>query len=417
MNDSELREMEQALDYPGNQSYDPVTLEPRNRVTIDRLRMIERNIPELLEGGPSLLDIGSSKGFVSLWLHDRYKAIVGYEMGTHAHAISEATRVRHGLDHIYFVNSSFQNIEVSKFERSRRYYTVYCGSVHHHFVKDALLHRAPWWLPLKKLAALTDRYLILDGPLWFEGDTSLPKWEAAYKWGPSVRAAYTPEAHAEALSPQFRVVRGPVDNERGRQTMVFERIAPDVLSEEITEAAEQEVRRTGMPVEANRARTGGSVVRMGDVRYKFDRGTQSAGVLGILNALPEWFAPTVKLLTCNGVVVGDVAKWIEGEPLDCFDLRAHWLRLNDILACVGLVEIHFKQFDFILRGGQCTDVDIDMVNSRRNIAEARDYLKKWRLSAGRFFGGVLADYIASNLSDEWVFRKARVKLFGGVDGD
>lgn len=412
--------MARALTYPGNQSFDPVTLEPANDVTKRRVELMRQNMPELFAGGASLLDVGSSKGLVSFLARDAYDEVIGYEVGEHAHAVAEATQRHHGLDHVRFIHEPFRAIEVSKFERSRTYDVVYAGSVHHHLVKDAVLHRAPWWLPLKKLAALAERILIIDGPLEFGNDYSLNAWAKQYEWdADEFFREYTPEAHAEAVSPQFRLVRGPLPNERGRQTLVFERAEPDMQHLVVADSDIRTIRTEGEAIPSNKARDEASVVRIGDVRYKFDAGhcgVQSDGVLMILNSLPDRFARTAAVLVKDGRRIGDMAQWIDGEPMD--DLRkltVPWLELNDALACIGLVEIHFKGGgDFVLRDdGRVIDVDVDMVNHYRNLPAGIPYLEKWENGVSRAthaFGEGMAARIAGNLNDEWVFRDALKEL-------
>lgn len=422
--DAALREMTAALQYPGNQDYDPVTLEPHG-TTKRRVDHMEKHLPELLDGGGSLLDLGASKGFVSLWCRDHYQTVHGYEVGTHAHQIAEAVRQRHGADHIMFFNKSFRHVPIGKCTTIPRdspqchgpYDVVYAGSVHHHFFKDAILHDAPPWLPFKKLATLAKRYLILDGPLAFEGDTSLPKWEEEYAWTPWVRECYTLENHIRWLEPQFELVRDPVPNERGRHTAVFRRVQPDMRH---VEWSAEDIRRTvdkGTELVANKARAADSVVRVNGYRYKFDRGLQTDGVLMVLNSLPDWFASTRYVVTHRGQRIGDVARWVDGDRLrDTRDLREHWLRMNNVLACIGLIEIHLKLGDYIRNSsGHWVDVDIDMVNDVERIACAKDYLSRWRASgtgAFRAFGRKLAHWISNNLADEWVFRTALSTLAG-----
>ncbi len=415
MTDDELRAMVAGLQYPGNQDYDPISLEPLGNVTKKRAAIMETNLPELAAGGESLLDIGSSKGFIPFHLRDRYKTIVGVEQ-SHACGIAEEVRQRHGLDHIRFVNETFRQIPIGKAHRVGdppiTFEVVHCGSVHHHFVRDAIRHGAPMFLPLRKLVALARRYLILDGPFRFEHDTSLPKWEEEYGWGPEVRAAYTFDAHVEALQPQFELVHGPVVNERGRESAVFERVEPDIHQEHVTPNELEAIREQGTVVVANKAREKSSVIRLGGVRYKLDRGLQTDGVFQVLNSLPEWFAPTRSVLVHEGRRIGDVAGWVEGEPITRpKEIADHWLRLNDILASVGLVEIHFKQGDFVRRGEHVVDVDVDMVADLDKIAKAESYLGRWVMAGpAKGFGVGLAQWIAANLADEWVFQKAVVKL-------
>lgn len=414
MNESELRRLAQGVTYPANQEYDPVTLTPLG-ITKQRVSMMEHNLPELLNGGESLLDLGSNKGFVSFLCRDAYKTIHGYEMGTHAHAISEAVRKHHDLENIAFFHKSFRQVPIGKVttlcEGHGPYDVVYVGSVHHHFFKDAIRHDAPPWLPFKKLIALAREYIILDGPLSFTNDTSLPKWEQQYGWPADVRESYTLENHARWLSPQFALVRDPVPNERGRHSAVFKRVAPNIERREMSSEDIARVQQTGTPIRANTARESGSVMRVGSVRYKFDRGVQTDGVLMVLNSLPDWFAETQWIMTSGGVPIGDVTAWIDGTSLiDIRDIARSWLRMNDLLACIGLIEIHVKIGDFIhTPDGHWIDVDVDMVNDVDRIAEAYQYLTKWKKGAKRAFGP-LTSWIADNLAAEFVFRDALARL-------
>lgn len=406
---TELRAMLGALTYPANQRYDPETLAPEG-ITRERVRLLATNAPELLEGGGSLLDLGSSKGFIALHLRNRYTRIDGYELGRHAAEAAEAVRRFHHLDHVRFLNRSFRQIEISKW-MGPRYDVVYAGSVHHHFVKDAILHRAPMWLPLAKMAALCRRYLILDGPLEFGNDFSLTTWEREHGWPDEVRQAYTFDAHVQALAPQFELVRGPLPNERGRQCAVFERVLPDVRVWGMDEDLEQKLRADGAAIASNKAREVDSVVRFGDVRFKFDWGVQCGPVLGVLNKFPERFAHTRALLMRDGRAIGDLAEWVDGKPIrDGKQMVRPWLELNDALACIGLVEIHFKVGDFLRVGDRVVDVDFDMINHVSRIESAAGYLAKWQVAARRFFPAGMAEGIAENLADEWVFRKALDRL-------
>jgi hypothetical protein len=275
-----------------------------------------------------------------------------------------------------------------------------------------MLHRAPFHLPLKKLAALTERLLILDGPLSFGNDCSLNTWAKQYKWGDGIRSQYTLEAHVEALKPHFELISGPFPNERGRETVVFKRVLPNMPTREVTDEELASLRKNGEVVSANKARDADSVIRCDDLRYKFDHGLQSDAVFMVLNSLPEYFLNTREVLTQNGVRIADVADWVDGEPnSSTHKIRQHWLRMNDMLACIGLVEIHLKDADYILRDGHWIDVDVDMLAHVSRIAPATTYLEKWRQAgAKRAFGEALAAEIADNLHDEWIFRKALGQL-------
>jgi len=174
----------------------------------------------------------------------------------------------------------------------------------------------------------------------------------------------------------------------------------------------------GKPVGANKARDAASVIHCADARLKMDAGVQSAAMLGILNALPHHFLSTLAVVVQDGTPCGDVARWVDGVPIRRLtELAVPWLRLNNILASIGLVEPHFKLGDYVRRGEDVVDVDVDMVNHCENVALAHNYLERWRVPAGRAMGAEIADYVARNLADEWVFREALARIEGRRDGD
>lgn len=407
MDSSELRARMKAQDWPANQEYDPETLRPLG-MTKERVALMERNMPQLLEGGESLLDVGSNKGFIPLYLRDRFGRIDGYEPSPESHCLAESTRRLHGADNVEFVNKSFRQIPVNK--QSQPYTVVYAGSIHHHLFKDALLHGAPPFLPLKKLMALTDKYLILDGPFEFGTDCSLNTWADQYGWGQEIRVGYTFEAHVDAMKPQFELVHGPFENERGRQSAVFQRVAPDIPHREITEKEVEELKATLPSPSANKLRDPQAVLRDGQRRYKFDVGLQSDGVFLILNSLLDWFPRTEEVLICDGKRIGDMTEWIDGCTIaGPTDLWRHWLKLNDVMACVGLIESHFKPSDYRWHGGRMIDIDVDMIWNTDRLASNRNHIQKWRDARLVDLGEELAEvakYVASNIRSEFVFQKA-----------
>jgi hypothetical protein len=409
MNMAKLRSLAEVQQYPGNQDYDPETLAPRG-ITADRVDVMQRNMPQLLAGGNSLLDVGSNKGFVSLLLRDRYREIDGYEPDPLCYCIAEMTRRHHLIDHVRFINAPFRHIPLDK-SFNRPYDVVYAGSVHHHLFKDALLHHAPPFLPLAKLAGLAGTFLVLDGPFDVDGDYSLKTWAEQFGWDPQTKARCSVEHYAEALKPQFELVHGPLVNERNRETVVFERVAPDMPCLEMTQCEIDELKTVGVECPANQNRSPGAVLRKGARRYKFDCKLQPDAVLRVLSKLPEWFARTYAVLVQDGTRIGDVSAWIDGPAEENpHTLWVHWLRMNHVLACVGLVEIHFKPSDY-KRIGDCglVDVDVDMVNSAERLFSSKRYLDKWREVVTEALGprfAAVVDYVRYHLRDEWVFKHA-----------
>ena len=52
----------------------------------------------------------------------------------------------------------------------------------------------------------------------------------------AVRDSYTLQSHIDAVKPQFALIGGPHDHERGRTTLIFRRVAPDLPTIEIDRA-------------------------------------------------------------------------------------------------------------------------------------------------------------------------------------
>ncbi len=405
---STIQAIQEKLKYPANQEYDPETLDPRG-VAKKRLALMERNMPELLNGGDSLLDVGFNKGLVPFLLRKQYRRIVGYEPSTPYYELARAVQDLHGIENIYFYNAPFRFIKVDRMFRYP-YDVVYAGSVHHHLVKNAILHGAPLFLSLRKLGALAKTYLIIDGPLSFGDDCSLNTWEKQHGWGPGVRAAYTPEGHIQELSPQFELVRGPLDNERGRQTLVFKRIAPDVPHTDVTHDEIRQLQQAGEDLRGNRARGERSVVRLGDRRLKLDKGTQSDGVLSVLNGLNYFVPHTHEVLMRNGLKAGDIAEFIDGIPLETgVEIWPHWLRLNDVLASVGLVDLHFKLRDYLERDGRVFNVDLDLIWNTDRMASNVTFVDRWtdrmQLLLPEKYNAAI-QFIHDHLRDEFVFQQA-----------
>lgn len=174
MNWDELREIEKKLTYPGNQHFDPESLGPYHGETLERILHIKKWIPEL-EGGESLLDIGSSKGLIPFYYGRGWNRVVAYEPFSDASDFCQMVLKEHPeLKYIlHFRNGGFRDVPIMKPLQSwrmkipghpRMYSVVYCGSVHHHFYRDCMRYGAPRYLWIAKLKALSSDVIILDGP-------------------------------------------------------------------------------------------------------------------------------------------------------------------------------------------------------------------------------------------------------------
>jgi hypothetical protein len=341
-----LKERMAALTYPANQSYNPENFEPLG-VTRERIDLMEKGAPELLEGGDSLLDIGSSKGFMCFHLRNKFKSIDGFEISKEAFEMANEVRDAHGLAHITFHNDSFENIILGKRNNPnycfKRYATVYAGSVHHHFFKNAVIRGIAQYLWAQKLKGLAEKYIILDGVFDFEGDCSLNTWAKEYGWGDEIKSIYSLSRHIDEMRQQFELahIRG---NERNRLTAVFKRVKPDIEYITMTKDDIEKLKKDGEIIAANKARPDGSVVKSGEWRYKFDpRGMQNDATLLVTNYLSNFFTHTKAVIVDeSGNRIGDIAKWIEGEKGICSaeTMWTHWLKMNRSLASVGLIEPH-----------------------------------------------------------------------------
>lgn len=393
------------VNYPKNQDYDVRSLEPRG-VTIDRMRHVEENIPELQNGGGSMLDIGSNKGFVALKYADRFDVVVGCEISTETFGIAEGVRRLHRKENVYFLNCSMIDVPYDR-EWPGKYDVVYAGSVHHHFFRDAVLKGVDPFYPLKKLVALCGDTLILDGPLKAEGDYSLNAWAKQYAWDEEILSLYTLANHVKALRPQFELQR-IVDNERQRTTAIFKRVMPDIPTIDAN-GLRQHLKDNGKVVKANAARPNNSMYVLDGKRYKFDTGAQTDGIFMMLNQLEDKVLHTDAVIMENGKRVGDVAEWVDGEEVkDPKDLWDVWIELNNQLSVVGLIESHFKPTDYKLKNGAYVDVDVDMVRFTPWIGSNYWYLRNWRRTKADILPESMHDklrMIEESVGDDWLFHR------------
>ena len=405
MDIKKLRQDIKDVNYPANQGYDPETLKAFG-VAKDRIKLLKKNAPEMFKGGESLIDIGSNKGFIAMSLRNLYSKVYGYELSHETHSISQRVKEYHNAENVEFINDSFRNISLNKF-RFQKYTVTYCGSVHHHFFKDCILHGVSPWLFMKKLIAITDKYLILDGPFSVEGDFSLSTWAKEHGWSDDIINQYTLERHCKELLPQFEFVRIG-ENERKRQTAVFRRVAPDIEHAEFA----------GFPKDGKilkiANRKGDAIAFCGKERYKLDRGMQSDGVFLILNYLSDYFAKTKRVLCEKGKRIGDVAELVEGESIaDAKTMWKVWLEINNALSAVGLIEPHFKMADYKLLGKRYVDVDVDMIQMSVSLAKNTGYLKRWAAATTKAVGPKHAASVKKlqhSMNNEFLFKKLLGKL-------
>lgn len=155
---TQVRKKLNGLEYPVNHTYDPETLEPLD-IMKDRIGLLNKNAPEMMEGGNSLLDIGSNKGFISFHLNKKYKKIVGYEPLKPYVDICNEIKELHKIKNIKFIRGSFKDIPDNV-----TYDVVFVGNVQHYFFRDCVLGGKDGYDYLRKLDMIANKYIIFDGP-------------------------------------------------------------------------------------------------------------------------------------------------------------------------------------------------------------------------------------------------------------
>lgn len=393
----ELREAESKLTYPGNQHFDPESLAPYPGETAERVVHVHKWIPELI-GGESLLDIGSSKGFLPFYYGVGWSRVVAYEPFTACYEFCQSVLKEHPeLRYIVnFYNGGFRDIPIMKPAQAKRmrlpglfrmYDVVYCGSVHHHFYRDCMRYGAPPFLWIAKLKALSNDLIILDGPKDAEDPTCLV-FAKEEEWTEQQKADFNVDNLCKYFAPQFQLMRF-VPNERRRWTMVFKRVQPNnipVIDGKNMQLLVNYAKTYGERIAVNGARdesqgvwkfTLGSDV----LRLKLDPNPPTAAILMVLNEINRQyghsFAETRFVLGSKNDI-GDVAEWVDGTRIESnTDLWDHWVNINIPLSALGLIEPHFKQCDYVIPEGGKTGVDIDVDMVQQSNLLLNDYLDKW----------------------------------------
>jgi len=398
----DLREiMKKDLQYPDNHDYDPDTFTPQGKLSL-RVERLRRNAPELFAGGKSLLEIGSNKGYFCMTLAKVYGEIHGYDKAKEYTDFCWVLAKMHGISNVRFYPGSFRDIPFD-----RTYEVVYVGNCHHYFFLDCARNYAPPLLFLKKLAGLTEKYLILDGPFELK-DPAVSRLIKEGSWSEYTQEMYTFEKYVEVLAPQFQLIR-KTDNGLGRETAVFERILPDFEYIDGTNLRRELIRK-GVLIECNPNRGPDSMFLFNNLRYKFDMNPPPDSVFLILNALPRYFPKIRQIITYRGARVGDVADWIYGEKVEDGSLLENILRINMILGSVGLIELDLERDNFKIRNDHVYDIDVDMVRSIAEIVSSppiEETMKVFLTNKIRRLGmrQETIDYLVANISKPDIFRE------------
>jgi hypothetical protein len=126
-------------------------------VLAQRMAIIERHFPEFLQG-VRLLDIGCSKGFMSLVMSGNYSDIVGIDPD--ADAIDTCTKLAHVMYGGDYAKILFHNMTFRDFSDTHPFDRIFIGNGPHHLYREVGGHE---WIG--KLAALSSDLVITEGPL------------------------------------------------------------------------------------------------------------------------------------------------------------------------------------------------------------------------------------------------------------
>jgi SAM-dependent methyltransferase len=428
MNKEYLTKEMNEITYPGGQYFDIDTLNPIGEA-LKRAELMPKTMPEILEGGDTFLDVGCSKGFMCYHLKDKYKKLVGYDVYGRAINFAKNLSEYHNLnDRLIFIHGGMRDIPIVKGSLSDKnipkflhchedlfkyknaiinsFDVVYCGSVTHHLYRDALRQGVKPYLFLKKLMALTKKYLIIDAPLDMSHN-SLKVFAEQGNWTQEQKNNYTLDNHVKELSPYFKLVRVSI-NEKNRQTAVFKRVLPNIEIIKDSEVKKM-IKEKGEVLKANSARPIDSIYKIGDSRVKYDIGLLPDEMFFILNSMPEYFAKTEKIIVDdNGKRIGDISEWINGDIGNINDFYNRFLEINNNLASIGFIEPHFKITDYKYRkNGQMVDVDVDMVMFSQ--FTRKEYIKNWRETKKELLKEKQneIDFIADNWGEIETFTKVR----------
>ncbi len=344
------------LEYPSNHCYEPDTFKPIG-LTQKRLELLKKNIPELMEGGDSLLDIGCNKGFICFQLRNKYKEIVGYEPSKPYHDFTNELKKEHNISNVTFYNGDMRAVPFDK-----KYDTVFVGNCHHYMFADAIKYNVFPFLFLKKLAGICKNNLIIDGPFEMK-DWAVNKLSEEGKWPDSIKSLYNLENHKRWLAPQFEL-KQISENGCNRHTAIFTRINPDINYIENNDIISN-LLQYGEVINCNPSRGEKSIFLHKYKRYKYDKGLDiniPDGVYLILNTLSEYFPVFHNIIVDSGKRVGDIAEYVDDNIVsDNAKLLRNILKMQNALISMGLIELDIRPSDFKEHNESIVNVDIDLI--------------------------------------------------------
>ena len=218
MNFDNFRERMRELPYPPNNQFNPETFDPVGEM-VGRVKALKKYAPELMDGGETLLDIGCNKGFLSFYLRNKYKHIIGYDIIKEDIEFAEKLRIVHKLGHIQFFHQRFEDIpEDMKFD------VVYLGQCNHYLFRDAVRRGEHSLIFLDKVKRLSDRIIAIDGPFSLEDPS--PKFDSKTDhWSDTTKKWCSIEGYSLRLKPEFQLESyNWSGGTKGRKIAVFKRI-------------------------------------------------------------------------------------------------------------------------------------------------------------------------------------------------
>lgn len=213
-----LREKLEGLSYPDNHTFDPETLLPTG-ILINRIKLLHKNAPEMMNGGKRFLDVGSNKGFMSFYLRDKFEDIIGYEPGKEFVEFSNTLKKAHGVENIKFLIGSFHDIPDDFFD------VVYLGNCLHYIFRHDIRQGLLPLSYIEKIKKLCSNILVVDGPqnYWEFAIDSMSKTE---NWSEEIKKEFTLDNFTKKLG--WCLIRtgynGIGSGKSGRTTAVFRRV-------------------------------------------------------------------------------------------------------------------------------------------------------------------------------------------------
>lgn len=363
-----LHEVMNKIEYPASQLFDPETLKPLNKTTAERMDYLYSNYSNILQG-ESFIDIGCSKGYLPLAFSNRFDKTYGVEPHVESHNLSEAIRKKKGFDNVKFYNDDLRSFDTFPKKTPVKYDVVFVGNVHHYFFSNEIKYKSKPFLFMRKLAAMADKYLIIDGPFNMK-DPAVITLSKEFNWSDRTKDLYSLENFCNPIMDCFKVKSVQLNQHKVRQTVVFERVKPSFRSVSINSITR------GSLLDHNKNRPEGSVfVSANGNRCKIDIGHPNENMWYVLNYLPEYINPIERVVIDeNSSVIGDESKYLTSDgEFTSREFGLNWLEMCASLNSVGVIEPSLTLRDTIKNGNRLINIDTDMCCHYKNFNFSQEW--------------------------------------------